>query len=216
MQHNKGEYKMMKFVKKILAKRRVKKLLKKHEKIKLNLGCGQDYKEGWINIDNNSDNNIAHLDINYDLANGIPFPDNSVDFIFNEHFLEHLTPPQAEKLLRECIRVMRPGAVMRISVPDLVACVQEYTDVKYFKSREKFRKSYGYGGNNICDTFNMNMRSWGHMWMYDWDGLVSRLTRVGIARPKIRKYEMRISALPELQELETRLDSKSIIAEVRK
>ena len=31
--------------------------------LKLNLGCGNDYKEGWINIDNNSANNIKKLDL---------------------------------------------------------------------------------------------------------------------------------------------------------
>lgn len=68
----------------------VKDILQK-ECIKLHIGCGTVYKEGWINIDNNSDNNIKKLDFMWDLRKPLPLPENSVDFIYNEHFLEHLT-----------------------------------------------------------------------------------------------------------------------------
>src|SRR5579863_148355 len=87
----------------------VKKLLKKYpDKIKLNIGCGTDYKKGWINIDNNSDENIKKLDLNWDLRNPLPFKDNSVDFIFNEHFIEHLTVEEGLKSNIDFKRVLKP------------------------------------------------------------------------------------------------------------
>jgi predicted SAM-dependent methyltransferase len=67
----------------------------------LNIGCGTDYKDGWINIDNNSDNNIEKLDLNWDLRNPLPYKRNSVDFIFNEHFVEHLTVEEAQVIIKD-------------------------------------------------------------------------------------------------------------------
>ena len=69
--------------------------------VKLHIGCGTVYLDGWINIDNNSDNNIKKLDINFDLRNPLPFKDDTVDFIFNEHFLEHLTIQEGQRTLKD-------------------------------------------------------------------------------------------------------------------
>lgn len=74
----------------IVSYKNVKDILSK-DCIKLHIGCGTVYKEGWINIDNNSDNNIEKMDFMWDLRKPLPLPENSVDFIYNEHFLEHLT-----------------------------------------------------------------------------------------------------------------------------
>jgi len=51
---------------------KIKQLVKKPRPLMLNLGCGTDYKPGWVNIDNNSDNNIEKLDLNWDLRNRCP------------------------------------------------------------------------------------------------------------------------------------------------
>jgi predicted SAM-dependent methyltransferase len=48
----------------------------------------------------------------------LPFRDRSFDFAFSEHFFEHLFLDEAFELLRDCRRVLRPGAVLRTSVPD--------------------------------------------------------------------------------------------------
>lgn len=42
---------------------KIKKILATSDLIPLHIGCGTLYKEGWINIDNNSDHNIQKLDI---------------------------------------------------------------------------------------------------------------------------------------------------------
>ncbi len=91
-----------------------RKLMTRIEKgdVKLHLGCGPTYKNGWINIDNNSDKNCYVLDFYWNLANGIPIADNQVDFIYHEHMLEHLTPQQSNIFLKDCMRVLKPGGVM--------------------------------------------------------------------------------------------------------
>lgn len=100
--------------------------------ILLNLGCGgtRPHDEWWINIDNlhaifpdsevperkQMDNERNYL--NADLRNGIPFEDNSVEGILCSHILEHLDCHEAVKLLKECHRVLKPGGILRVVLPD--------------------------------------------------------------------------------------------------
>lgn len=80
--------------------------------MKLNLGCGNDKKEGYINCDISSD---VKPDLCFDLNNGIPLKDNSVEEIYMSHVLEHFREPL--KTLKEIYRVCRNGAVVKIKVP---------------------------------------------------------------------------------------------------
>jgi predicted SAM-dependent methyltransferase len=54
----------------------------------------------------------------YSAGDTLPFPDESIDFIYSEHFFEHLFLDESVSLLKECMRIMRPGAVIRTCVPD--------------------------------------------------------------------------------------------------
>jgi predicted SAM-dependent methyltransferase len=90
--------------------------------LKLHLGSGTVRKDGWINIDLLPDK----VDVPWNLARGIPFPDGSVDAILHEHLMEHLTLSHGHALARESHRVLRPGGVLRIGVPDAGAVVQSY------------------------------------------------------------------------------------------
>jgi SAM-dependent methyltransferase len=80
---------------------------------KLNLGCGEHKKEGYINLDW-SPLNVP--DIVHDL-NVVPYPfeDNSFDLIEIFHVLEHLDKPFI--IMREMHRILRPGGVLHVKVP---------------------------------------------------------------------------------------------------
>lgn len=82
----------------------------------LNLGCGSRYQPGWINIDivPQSPEVIQH-----DLSRGVPLPDASCDVVYHAAVLEHLRCADAETFLGECFRVLKPGGVVRVGVPDL-------------------------------------------------------------------------------------------------
>ncbi len=54
-----------------------------------------------------------------DLTRPLPYPDGAFEAAFGSHVLEHLTPGEAEAALRELHRVLRPGGIVRIAVPDL-------------------------------------------------------------------------------------------------
>jgi SAM-dependent methyltransferase len=62
----------------------------------------------------------------HDLRKGIPFENNSIDAVYHSHFLEHLDRPVARLFLIEVKRVLRPGGVQRIVIPDMEKLCSEY------------------------------------------------------------------------------------------
>jgi len=82
----------------------------------LHLGCSRKYIAGFVNIDGNL---FRRVDIWLDLRNGLPFPAGSVASIYSCHVFEHFYPEDLAGLLRECQRVLRPAAGMRVVVPDM-------------------------------------------------------------------------------------------------
>jgi len=82
--------------------------------MKLNLGSGYKKKEGFINIDKSPEVNPDQV---VDIEQGLPFPDNSVDYIYSEHALEHITPSKWRFVLNEIQRVCKPGAILELKLP---------------------------------------------------------------------------------------------------
>lgn len=100
-------------------RRRLQRVWNPTNGVRLNLGSGGDYREGWINLDRNED--VA--DVAHDLTDfPWPFDDDSVDWIFADQILEHLPPVPGERdtvlqALQEVQRILRPGGRMYIGVP---------------------------------------------------------------------------------------------------
>ncbi len=61
-----------------------------------------------------------------DVRRGLPFADATFDAAYLCHVLEHLTPHEAARFVAEAHRVLKPGAICRVSTPDLEACCREY------------------------------------------------------------------------------------------
>lgn len=91
----------------------------------LNVGCGGVLHPDWVNLDSSA---VLPGVVKHDLRRGLPFPDGAFDAIFGSHVLEHLDPEAAERLLREVHRVLRPGGIARIVVPDLESIANLYLD----------------------------------------------------------------------------------------
>lgn len=89
----------------------------------INLGCGNNFHEDWINIDfvSNSKKVFTH-----NLLNGIPRKNNSTDVVYHSHVLEHFSRDEGYLFMKECYRVLKPNGIIRIAVPDLEAIVKEY------------------------------------------------------------------------------------------
>lgn len=95
---------------------------------RLHLGCGDKYLPGFINIDVNC---FRKSDMWLDLRYGLPFTDNSVQFIYCSHTLEHFYPDELQVILKECYRVLITGGGLRIVVPNLRSAIKAYMERKY-------------------------------------------------------------------------------------
>jgi predicted SAM-dependent methyltransferase len=93
----------------------------------LNIGCGRKYVRGFVNVDGNL---FCRKDMWLDLRNRLPFSSESVDAIYCCHVLEHFYPDELRQILRECHRVLRHGAGIRVLVPSLEGAVAAYVQGK--------------------------------------------------------------------------------------
>ena len=83
--------------------------------MKLNLGAGADYREGWVNVDFNEDG--GKQDVICDLSKEVPFEDNSIDEILMDNFLEHMHKDKYFWFMDELHRICKPEAIINIYVP---------------------------------------------------------------------------------------------------
>lgn len=116
----------------------------------LNLGCGERTHPLWINIDHSRKIAFQQLwfvkpflrtslpanYLNHDLRQGIPFQAGSADAAYSSHVLEHLVHCHAPGFLKELLRVLKPGGVIRLAVPDL-----EFAARNYLRTLEAVRGS---------------------------------------------------------------------------
>jgi predicted SAM-dependent methyltransferase len=82
--------------------------------VRLHLGSGPVRKPGWVNVDLLGD----RVDLAWNLLKPLPFGEGTVEAIFHEHLLEHLSLEEGYRLACESYRVLRPTGVLRIGVPD--------------------------------------------------------------------------------------------------
>lgn len=173
----------------------------------LNIGCGDIYFDGWVNIDLES----TKADLKHDLRTPLPYKNNSVDFIYNEHFIEHLTIQECMVVLSEFYRVLKPGGVLRISTPDLNYLIFKYL---FFWKRQDWIKEYGYGWiKTRAEMLNICFREWGHKYLYNKKELERRLREAGFK--KIYRQRLNNSNFIELINRETRKDSKLILETIK-
>lgn len=88
--------------------------------MKLNVCCGQDYRDGYVNIDFSDigvEGNKIKIDLVHDVLGGLPYEDNSADEIVFREALEHFHRWNGLKILQELFRVLKPGGKLDLTVP---------------------------------------------------------------------------------------------------
>jgi ubiquinone/menaquinone biosynthesis C-methylase UbiE len=97
---------------------------------RLNFGCGYVIPDDWINVDIKD----YGQEIIADAREGLPFADDSIDFIIANHTLQMFTYEELPVVLNELKRVMTPDGVLRILTPDLRKAIfaLESLDDDYF------------------------------------------------------------------------------------
>jgi len=91
--------------------------------VMLNLGCGRRLHPSWRNLDLIP--GLAGVE-QWSALDPIPAADGAVDACYSSHMLEHLPPAWASAFVAECFRVLKPGGVLRLVVPDLEGIAKNY------------------------------------------------------------------------------------------
>ena len=169
---------------------------------KLHLGCGPHIFPSWDNLDLEP----GPGGIVCDLSKGLPYPDASVDYIFSEHVIEHLTRDLALGMLQECRRVLKSDATIRIATPDMKVAARDYLDGRITRWEHG-----GFRPQTPCQMINDSMRLWGHQFVYDWTELELLFNQAGFSN--IMRMPYRVSDVVELNGLETRGFFEDLILE---
>lgn len=169
---------------------------------KLHLGCGWNLLPGWLNVDYIPKRRGA---LYLDARRPFFFSDQTFDYIFSEHMIEHMSYRDGLNMLAECHRVLKRGGRIRISTPDLAFLIKLYRDDKSSLQRE-----YIAWANHIYlkdapednEVFVINnfMRNWGHTFIYDENTLQTTMMNAGFTN--ITKYDLRHSNDDALRNLE--------------
>jgi len=91
---------------------------------KLELGSGEYPKPGYEHLDFRP--GLPHLDYVHDLREPLPFAADTFDEILADNVLEHFPWINSLSILGDWVRVLKPGGLMRVVVPDLAHIIQGY------------------------------------------------------------------------------------------
>ena len=136
--------------------------------VKLNLGCGPDYRKGWVNIDlNKSVKTDKKVDF---LEKGIPYKDNSVDEIFCKNLFEHV--PNPLDFLLEMKRVLKKGGRAKIITSNASYILY------HFPRKKAYHDSYNIG-RGIEDQ---------HYFLFQKGHLIAFTKKAGMKLNKLKYY----------------------------
>lgn len=128
------------------------------------------------------------------LCKPLPYVDNTVAAIFSSHVFEHLFMDEVEKLISECHRVLRPGGVCRVVVPDLEKIMTLYDP----EDPRKF----------IADIYEVATRSTvknSHHCAFTGAFLTLLFTQTGFSKCQVLSYG--VGSCPDLELLDNRPES---------
>ncbi len=120
--------------------------------MKLHIGCGQNIKKEYINIDAFVKGDNIY---NYDILN-LPYKDNTIDEILAEHLIEHIKFKDEEQFWKETYRILKKGGKLICEVPDL-----EWLCKVFVENTDYFKEFYRIGEK---DHYFGNGRSVEHRW----------------------------------------------------
>ena len=166
---------------------------------KLDIGGGWQLLAGWLNIDIETIPGVMRMDA----TRRFPFADETFQYVYCEHMIEHVPHEKGTYMLRECYRVMRRGGVIRVITPNLSAILGLYSPV-LSAEQERYLQWF-------CQTFtpdrppsassaiNAMFRLWGHQFIYDEQTLADAMRTAGFN--SVARYPISHSNHPELQNL---------------
>jgi predicted SAM-dependent methyltransferase len=156
--------------------------------LKLNFGCGSNYKDGWLNIDL-----CDNADLQIDLRESIPLRSGSAQMVYSEHFLEHLDyPGDALHFLTECCRLLQPHGIFSAGVPDTAWPLLDYAGVgdgRYLAVCERSRWHPDWCRTPMEHINHHFRQDSQHRFAYDFETLRSALETSGFGAIKQREFD---------------------------
>lgn len=92
---------------------------------RLHWGCGSVTPTGWINSDIRP---RPGVDLPCDIVQGLPLEAESIDYISSQHALQQIEVYDIVTALRELRRVLKPGGVLRLCLPDFDKAIEAYRE----------------------------------------------------------------------------------------
>jgi SAM-dependent methyltransferase len=187
----------------------------------INVGCGFTAGKSWENYDSsptlrferlpllgsiyskNKQRFPAEVRIG-DIVSGPLCGDGQADGVFCSHMQEHVPLEDMRTSLHHIHRMLKPGGVFRLIVPDLQVIIEHYmASDSPERAHDFIRQTYmgmqtaprGMAGK-MWDTF----RTSGHRWLYDQASMTLELEKAGFTG--IRRTEYGDSVLPEVEEVD--------------
>lgn len=175
---------------------------------RLNWGCGEHPEPGWINSDLKDGPGI---DISCDIRDGMPLGDGSIDYIVSIHALPMISYPDLVPVLQELRRLLRPGGVLRLSLPDVNKGIRAYVDGDrdYFLIPDEEVESPG-------GKFVVHMLWYGYsVTMFTEDFIQELLGKAQFSRVTPCRFGQTHSPWPEIVDLDNR-ENESLFVEAVK
>lgn len=172
---------------------------------RLNWGCGSWTPEGWINSDIKEGPGI---DLVCSIHDGLPLETDSLDYAVSIHALPEMTFDSIIPALQELRRVLKPGAILRLALPDLNRGIAAYQrgDRDYFLIPDEDARSLG-------GKFITQMLWYGYSKiLFTPDFVEEMLYKAGFTRVMHCEFGKTASAWPEITELDNR-ENESLFIE---
>ena len=150
---------------------------------KLQIGAGANLLPGWLNTTLYP---FAPGAVFLDACLPFALADESFDYVFSEHVIEHLEFEQAAHMLRESWRILRKGGRIRIATPDLERIIALYTQPDGEAQRAYSRwiiESFcpTAGDDQRAHVINQSFHGWLHKFIYNEPTLVDALKEAGFS-----------------------------------
>jgi predicted SAM-dependent methyltransferase len=180
------------------SRQRPRRVLRRRTVARLHLGCGPQVLPGWVNVDLEYHPGV---DLVHDVRDGLPF--EGVEYIFAEHFLEHLTYDEGVRFLRECRASLTDGGVLRLSTPNLDWVMRTQYEITPSSPEDARIRA--------CFAMNKAFRGWGHQFLYNAATLVETLHAAGFENTRLQPFgESDHAPLRGLERHETFADSPEL------